>query len=35
MALPANPNIFANNPLDRASYRRADKAWIEEQLKNP
>ncbi len=35
MALPANPNIFANNPLDRASYRRADKAWLEEQLKNP
>lgn len=35
MALPVNPNIFANNPLDRASYRRADKAWLEEQLKNP
>lgn len=35
MALPANPNIFANNPLDRASYRRADKAWLDEQLKNP
>ncbi|MFN4353570.1 NAD(+) diphosphatase [Parvibaculum sp.] len=34
MALPANPNIFANNPLDRASYRRADKAWLDEQLKN-
>jgi NAD+ diphosphatase len=35
MALPANPNIFANNPLDRASYRRADKAWLDEQLKTP
>ncbi|MDX5365458.1 MAG: NAD(+) diphosphatase [Alphaproteobacteria bacterium] len=35
MALPANPNIFANNPLDRASYRRADKVWLDEQLKNP
>src|SRR5690606_37967727 len=27
MALPENPNIFANNPLDRASYRRTDKNW--------
>lgn len=35
MALPENPNIFANNPLDRASYRRTDKAWIEEQLAAP
>jgi len=32
MPLPENPNIFANNPLDRASYRRADDAWIAEQL---
>ena len=35
MALPENPNIFANNPLDRASYRRTDKTWIEEQLAQP
>lgn len=35
MPLPSNPNIFANNPLDRASYRRADEAWIKEQLANP
>ena len=35
MPLPSNPNIFANNPLDRASYRRADDAWIKEQLANP
>lgn len=35
MGLPQNPNIFANNPLDRASYRRADKAWIESQLADP
>ncbi len=33
--LPENPNIFANNPLDRASYRRAEPAWIAEQLKHP
>ena len=35
MPLPENPNIFANNPLDRASYRRTDAAWIEEQLAQP
>lgn len=33
--LPENPNIFANNPLDRASYRRADPVWIAEQLRHP
>mgnify|MGYP003631006758 CR=1 FL=1 len=32
MGLPQNPNIFANNPLDRASYRRTDKAWVESQI---
>jgi len=32
MGLPQNPNTFANNPLDRASYRRTDKAWVEAQL---
>ena len=35
MPLPANPNIFANNPLDRASYRRTDQAWLDEQIKSP
>ncbi|MEN6542374.1 NAD(+) diphosphatase [Parvibaculum sp.] len=35
MGLPENPNIFANNPLDRASYRRTDKAWIAEQMADP
>jgi NAD+ diphosphatase len=32
MGIPENPNIFANNPLDRASYRRADKEWVATQL---
>lgn len=32
MGIPQNPNIFANNPLDRASYRRADKDWVAAQL---
>ncbi|MES1989409.1 MAG: NAD(+) diphosphatase [Pseudomonadota bacterium] len=32
MGIPQNPNIFANNPLDRASYRRADPAWITAQI---
>jgi NAD+ diphosphatase len=32
MGLPENPNIFANNPLDRASYRRTDKEWLATQL---
>lgn len=32
MGIPQNPNIFANNPLDRASYRRADKDWVATQL---
>ncbi|HEX7776128.1 MAG TPA: NAD(+) diphosphatase [Parvibaculum sp.] len=35
MALSQNPNIFANNPLDRASYRRADAAWVAEQMAEP
>ena len=35
MGLSENPNIFANNPLDRASYRRADPEWIAEQLATP
>ena len=32
MTLAANPNIFANNPLDRAGHRRTDPDWIKEQL---
>lgn len=35
MGLPQNPNIFANNPLDRASYRRTDKNWVASQLADP
>ncbi len=35
MGLPQNPNIFANNPLDRASYRRTDKDWVASQLADP
>jgi len=34
MALEANPNIFANNPLDRAGHRRTDPEWMKEQLAN-
>jgi NAD+ diphosphatase len=26
--LPKNPNVFANNPLDRAAHFRADKDWL-------
>jgi NAD+ diphosphatase len=32
MGISRNPNIFANNPLDRASYRRTDAAWIAAQI---
>jgi NAD+ diphosphatase len=32
MPLDAFTNIFAGNPLDRASDRRSDSAWIAEQL---
>lgn len=35
MGLPQNPNIFANNPLDRASYRRTDKDWVASQIADP
>lgn len=34
MTLEANPNIFANNPLDRAGHRRTDPEWMKEQLSN-
>jgi len=35
MTLMAFTNTFAGNPLDRASYRRGDAAWIGEQLAAP
>lgn len=35
MAAPDNPNTFTDNPLDRASLKRLDKDWLNEQLKSP
>jgi NAD+ diphosphatase len=35
MPLTAFTNTFAGNPLDRASYRRSDPAWIEARLAEP
>jgi NAD+ diphosphatase len=35
MTLKAFTNTFAGNPLDRASYRRPDEAWLAEQLASP
>lgn len=35
MPLNAFTNTFAGNPLDRASDRRSDRAWIEEQITAP
>ena len=35
MSLDAFTNIFAGNPLDRASDRRSDDAWIADQLAAP
>ena len=35
MPLTAFTNIFAGNPLDRCSYRRADAAWLAEKLADP
>ena len=35
MALSIITNIFAGNPLDRASERRGDLAWIAEKLEDP
>ncbi len=29
MVLTRNPNIFANNPLDRMGHKRGDAAWLE------
>ena len=35
MPLSAFSNIFAGNPLDRASERRGDTAWVAEKLAHP
>ncbi|HEX8570306.1 MAG TPA: NAD(+) diphosphatase [Caulobacteraceae bacterium] len=35
MPLSAVQNTFAGNPLDRASDRRADAAWLAERLRDP
>ncbi len=35
MAEARNPNMFAHNPLDRASEKRGNSAWIAEQLAAP
>jgi len=35
MPLEAFMNTFTGNPLDRASYHRADKAWIARHLASP
>ena len=35
MALQSFQNIFAGNPLDRASDRRTNAAWLAEQLASP
>ncbi|HXU98896.1 MAG TPA: NAD(+) diphosphatase [Caulobacteraceae bacterium] len=35
MALQTFTNVFAGNPLDRASYRRSDEAWVAERLADP
>jgi NAD+ diphosphatase len=35
MALDSFTNVFAGNPLDRASYRRADETWLAGQLADP
>ena len=35
MPLSEIANVFTGNPLDRASERRSDDAWIEEKLNDP
>ncbi|MBI1262067.1 MAG: NAD(+) diphosphatase [Rhizobiales bacterium] len=35
MSLPENPNIFANNPLDRMSEKRTDADWLAEKRADP
>jgi NAD+ diphosphatase len=32
---PSERNTFANNPLDRASHRRLDQAWLDAKLRDP
>ena len=32
MAIDSFANVFAGNPLERASYRRADEDWLAERL---
>jgi NAD+ diphosphatase len=34
MSLETQPNMFANNPLDRAGHLRPDPAWITERLQD-
>ncbi len=34
-AMSRNPNTFANSPLNRASEKRSDKAWLEACLADP
>jgi NAD+ diphosphatase len=35
MPLDSFVNVFAGNPLERQSYRRADEAWLAERLADP
>lgn len=35
MPLSEIANVFTGNPLDRASERRSDEAWLEEKLNDP
>ena len=35
MSLSILTNIFAGNPLDRASYKRSDPDWIKAKLDDP
>jgi NAD+ diphosphatase len=35
MPLDSFTNVFAGNPLERASYRRADEGWLAERLAEP
>lgn len=35
MPLDAFTNVFAGNPLERASYRRTDEAWLAARLADP
>ncbi|MES1156464.1 MAG: NAD(+) diphosphatase [Alphaproteobacteria bacterium] len=35
MALPRNPNAFANSPLDRAGHLRRDETWLQQAIAGP